>query len=330
MARPFPKRLLVFVLLGSMTLPVFSVKATTYTSTQTITGANGLVIDGDTFSASSGQCLRIYSSTNVTIRNSTFQNCTAGFALLVNGSSNVTIRNNTFLDSFAWISAQVTTGGIVITKNTFSNQMLTGGSTAGGIQFNQVAGAGNEISYNTITNNVTSVTEDNISLYRSNGMLASPIIVKHNCVTGVTSNPSGSGINIGDDGGSWVVVDSNFVKDAGAGGIGVSAGTNMVVMNNLIWQTGRPGVNGSLVIKNFYSPTRVCDQIDTLSNRIDYTNALGNKVDGWYGTIWNPTNCTNVTNFSTNNFNDTLSDTTCATVLGDITAPAAPMGLAMQ
>lgn len=96
MARLFPKGLLVCVLVGSMVLPVFSVKATTYTSTQTITGANGLVIDGDTFSSSSGQCLRIYSSTNVTIRNSTFQNCTAGFALLVNGSSNVTIRNNTF------------------------------------------------------------------------------------------------------------------------------------------------------------------------------------------------------------------------------------------
>lgn len=292
--------------------------ALTHTATTTWSGLVNAIIDGHSFTTATGSCLVMQnaSQANVIVRNSTFANCFDN-AVQVTEGHDITFEDNTFSNSQRWLYIQITTGNVVVQRNSMSNQNQAVDGTKGGIQFNGVSGAGNRISYNDITNTNPEGTEDNISVFNSDGVSGSPITVEKNCITGVTTNNSGSGIAVGDGGGSYQLVQDNFVKDAGAGGIGIASGTNISALRNYIWQTGRPSVNGGLVIKNFYQGTETCDTILADANQVDYRNSSGTKVDGITGTIWWPVDgCTNVTVTGTNNGMATLSGDICAVVRG--------------
>lgn len=256
----------------------------------TINNQNGTVVDGQTFttpvmSYPDGVSILITNSTNITVQNCNFHDC-GWYAVSIENCSNVTVRNNTFIriHGATW-AGSCPNGGIVIQDNRIDDQRLGNENTGGCIQFVTTKGAGNKVTGNVLTNFSTSKTEDCISLaVDSEGTSASPFLVDHNSVFGVTTNPSGSGINVGDNAGQWITVSNNRTKDAGAGGIGVSGGFNIVVTLNQVLQTGRPGVNGSIVVKDFSGGG--CSNITVSNNQVDYHNASGQKVNGWSGTIW--------------------------------------------
>src|SRR5919198_652392 len=95
--------------------------AASYTSTRTISGANGLVIDGDSYTASSGRdCLRIVNSSNITVRNSTFRNCRDAIQLVK--VNNITIEKNRIERVMRGIGSDASRQ-IVIQRNTFKNMV---------------------------------------------------------------------------------------------------------------------------------------------------------------------------------------------------------------
>src|SRR2546430_861806 len=98
----FPIPLLATILAGIIvfTAGVSVASAATYTSTYTISDQNGVTIDSATFNnTSGGTCLKITSSYNIIIRNSTFTNCGMdgsawSRAIVVYDSDNITIEHN--------------------------------------------------------------------------------------------------------------------------------------------------------------------------------------------------------------------------------------------
>ena len=110
------------------------------------------------------------------------------------------------------------------------------------VQFNNVTGHGNVISGNyAINDHGRSNPEDVISLFQSHGTAESPILIEDNYMTGdatlgsADKSKSGSGIMLGDCGGSFQTCRRNTILSAGQVGIGVAGGDSIVVEDNVIF-----------------------------------------------------------------------------------------------
>ena len=92
---------------------------------------------------------------------------------------------------------------------------------------------------------------------------------------------SGSGIMLGDGGGSYQFVEGNVLVDPGQVGIGVASGTNMTVR----WESGsiRRRFRGRIVgmyVWNQYDAA--CGNVEVSGNQVNWTNA-GGSSNGWWG-----------------------------------------------
>ena len=112
------------------------------------------------------------------------------------------------------------------------------------VQFDKVNGAGSSISGNRGQNELGGTNaEDLISLYQSNGTASSPIRVVGNHLRNGGPSDSGSGIMLGDGGGSYQFVEGNVLVEPGQVGIGVASGTNMTVRGNVVYSSALPWSN---------------------------------------------------------------------------------------
>ena len=163
------------------------------------------------------------------------------------------------------------------------------------IQFDAVTGGGNSISYN-IGENIAgqSFPEDEISLFKSNGLPNDPILIVGNWIRGGGPSNSGGGIMTGDAGGSYVIVKDNILVNPGQYGIAISSGTNITVQNNKVFSQQLPFSNVGIYAFNQYPSS--CSTNTVTGNSINFTYKTGiinnTYTDGTCGTVTGWTNNT--------------------------------------
>ena len=169
------------------------------------------------------------------------------------------------------------------------------------VQFGNVNGTGNRISYN-VGENITgqSFPEDEISLYMSNGTPEDPIMVIGNWIRGGGPSTSGGGIMSGDNGGSYIIVQDNILVNPGQYGITLSSGNHIIIRNNLIFSEQKPYSNIGLSAYKQYDIVTNSNTI--MNNEVNFINK-----DGILNCLWNAGNCGDIIGWETNIHNSNLN-----------------------
>ena len=230
-----------------------------------ITITQGGTYSGNWTSTSSTPAVRISTSQPVTITNSTVTNLAGGHLIDVpaatqanvtidhvtghggngrfvniEGFKSITIRNCT-LDKTGgiYLVSPVAAASVIVTRNRARN-IQKGSGLRQFLQFNNVNTASPDVSWNEVINVYgQSEVEDNISVYKS-----SHVTVHDNYIQGAyprnhTDSYSGSGIMLGDAGGSFNRVHDNQIVDTTNVGIGIVGGQGNRVFNNRIVSDGK-------------------------------------------------------------------------------------------
>lgn len=230
---------------------------------------------------------------NVVIENKTFRDLGAGvIAIRLSNCTNVTIRSVDFLNVAEGVYA-VNSSNITIIDSRYSNitgpaQPRTGANVANFVQFNNVTGG-------LIARNKGKGgdTEDIVSIYKS-----SNVTVEDNHFEGTNwSSGSGSGIALGDDGGSGNIARRNVLVNPGQVGAFIAGGTNHTIIDNIIIGETRPKSNVGVYVWNQYTPA--CSGNTVGGNRVFWKSASGTQ-----NPYWNAGNCGAVAG-SSNIWNDT-------------------------
>ncbi|HVW14637.1 MAG TPA: right-handed parallel beta-helix repeat-containing protein [Mucilaginibacter sp.] len=93
--------------------------------------------------------------------------------------------------------------------------------------------------------------EDGISIYKSNGLSTDPILVLGNQIRGGGPSTTGSGITIGDLGGSYVTVRNNTVVNSGYWGMQIAGGNHMTITGNTIYSAAFKWSHAGVGCANF-------------------------------------------------------------------------------
>ena len=242
--------------------------------------------------------LVVEGQSNVTISGKQFVNLPAGeVAITVANSHDVTITANDFSGNTGDIYV-VDSTNVTVTWNRYRN--VGDGSVGSGhsnfIQFSRTTGG--YIGHN---KGLGGDTEDILSLFQSQGAsAASPLVIEANAFEGTTwSSDSGSGSMLGDAGGSHLVIRDNTFLSPGQVGIGVSGGTDIHVLDNVIYGAQRANSNVGLSVWNQTSGT--CSAIEVAGNAVRWYAASGAENPYWDGA-----NCGPVAGVSTNDWHAAL------------------------
>jgi parallel beta-helix repeat protein len=268
---------------GSRLSP-FITAATTYTPSNTISlnGASNLTISGLSINGGMVNPILLTNCNNIHITQNKLYNSTQEGIYLYN-CSNITIDYNYFTNVSTGVEAVSSAGGgIVVNNNQFFN--MAGPFPRGQfVQFDQVGGAGNSISYNKCVNILgQSYPEDAINIFESNGTPASPINIIGNWISGGGPSASGGGIMLGDSGGSYQYAANNVLVNPGAYGMAITAGDNNSMVNNFIYASAQYFTNigiyqwawGGMPITN-----------STITgNYVNFTNSAYQPNNSWLGT----------------------------------------------
>lgn len=261
---------------GSSTPPLASSTTTTEPPATTTTN------DGPVSGSSSGPISVTESGTvieNVDFTGNGDENC-----VTITGASNVTVRNSRFTDCYKGVYA-VNSSNVVVTDNVFEANMPGRGRNA--VQFDKVSGGHVARNRSTVGNGATQV-EDHISIYQSNGTSSDPIIVESNDLSGGGPSTSGSGIMLGDNGGSWQVARRNVLRDPGQVGIGASGGSHITVTDNTVSSSSHSWSNVGIYAWDWKGAG--CSDVTIAHNRVEWTDANGAAKPFWDGG-----NCSNLT-----------------------------------
>ena len=239
-----------------------------------IDGESNVVIENLHISNPGGTCVNISNSSNVTIRNSTIGPC-GDEAVYFTDVDTVLVSGNYITD---------TNNGVLVHRSESvavdGNAFVNAGRNF--VQFDKVNGAGSSISGNRGQNELGgSNAEDMLNLYQSNGTASSPIRIVGNYLRDGGPSGFGSGIMLGDSGGSHQYVEGNVMVNPGQVGIGVASGQNITVLNNLIYSSSQPWSNVGLYVWNQYSDA--CSDIEVAGNQVNWTAAGGYANAYWGG-----------------------------------------------
>ena len=235
---------------------------------------------------------------NVTISGKQFVNLPADqVAIVIENSSNVTVTANDFSGDVGAVLA-VDSTNITVTWNRYRNigDGTIGSGHSNFVQFARTTGG-------TIAHNkgIGGDTEDIISIYESQGAsAASPIVIEDNAFEGTNwTSDSGSGSMLGDSGGSHVVIRDNTLLDPGQVGIGIAGGTDMHILDNVIYGAQRSASNVGIAAWNQSPGT--CSGIEIAGNQVRWYDASGAENPYWDGA-----NCGTVAGVSTNDWHAAL------------------------
>jgi hypothetical protein len=263
-------------------------------------GISGQTINGLDIENAPGNSIELTNCSNITIQNCRIAH-SIGIGIKLYGCSNITI-NNCSIDSVASGVNACTCSGIKFEYNEVKN--VLGPMPRGQmVQFDAINGGGNSISYN-IGENIQgqSFPEDEISLYKSNGLSNDPIVIAGNWIRGGGPSNSGGGIMTGDAGGSYVLVKDNILVNPGQYGIAISSGNNITVQNNKVYSAQLAFSNVGIYAFNQYPSS--CSSNTVLNNSINFTYKTGiinnTYTDGTCGTL---------TGWATNVYDKTLNAT---------------------
>lgn len=213
------------------------------------------------------------SQSDVVIVGRTFTSI-AGPAVMLEGCRAVYILGCTFTDVGSAVAALNCTDVVVVGCKATNILGPHGDNYKGNfVQFDKVTGG--RIAANRVTNPGTSDPEDLISVYQS-----TDVDVIGNFLQGGGPSTSGSGILVGDNGGSGHRVSRNVCVDTGNVGIGIVGGSDIEVSDNLIFSTQTAVSNIGLYVAN-YASTRDPSGIVVARNRINWTNKNGQGNHLW-------------------------------------------------
>jgi len=261
-------------------------------------GINNQIINQLKITNPTGHCISLCNCSNITI-----QNCKLGPSknegVYLYNCSNITVINNSMDSIDSGVVADGCTG-IKVINNDVKN--VQGPMPRGQmVQFGNVYGTGNSISYNVVENiQGQSFPEDEISLYMSNGTPEDPIKVIGNWIRGGGPSTSGGGIMTGDMGGSYVLVKDNILVNPGQYGITISSGDHIVISNNMIFSEQKPYSNIGLSAYKQYDIVTNSNTI--MNNEVNFKNK-----DGVLNCLWNAGNCGDITGWDTNMHNSNLN-----------------------
>lgn len=208
-------------------------------------------------------------------------------AVYLDGCSGVLVQGNRFERVKTGVLAHRSSGIRVI--GNYCRDVL--GPVPGGqlVQFDKVTGKGNVIRDNYAINHLgASNPEDMINLYQSHGTRDEPILVENNYLVGdpvygsKDKSDSGSGIMLGDAGGSWQLCRDNTLISPGQVGIGVACGEHIVVENNLILGRASNASNVGLYAWNQYEG-EAAGEVTLRGNTVAWVNHEGKDNPYWNG-----------------------------------------------
>ena len=238
-----------------------------------ISGESNVVIENLHISNPDGDCVYISGSSDVVIKNSTIGPC-GDEAVYVTDSDSVQVYGNYITDTGNGVLVH-RSDSIAVDGNAFVN------AGRNFVQFDKVNGAGSSISGNRGQNELGgSSAQDLINLYQSNGTASSPIRVVGNYLRNGGPSDYGSGIMLGDEGGSHQLAQGNRLVNPGQVGIGVAGGDDMKVLDNLIYSSAQPWSNVGIFAWDF---SVGCGSVEISGNQIDWTAAGGYSNGFWNG-----------------------------------------------
>jgi hypothetical protein len=150
-----------------------------------------------------------------------------------------------------------------------------------------------EIAWNQIINLPTqSRVEDNINVHKSSGTSDSPILIHDNYIQGaypvsLSSDFSGSGINLGDGNGTasevsaWARAYNNQLVSTTNVGVAITAGNNLSFYNNRIIACGKAMVGSSLVSVSGQNVGIAIYNMNSQPSNVYYGNSAKNNTIGF-------------------------------------------------
>jgi hypothetical protein len=240
----------------------------------TISGKSSVVIENMAISNPGGDCVKVTGSSNVIIRNSTIGPC-GGKAIVIQNSTGVTVDQVSFTNVATGVYA-LSSQTIVVSNSSFVH------AGRNFVQFDKVTGSGNRISGNSGYNSLGgSNAEDFISVYKSGGTSGSPLRVSGNTLSNGGPSQSGSGIMVGDAGGTYTVVEGNTLVNPGQVGIGVAGGSNIRVISNNVRSDALPWSNVGIYVWNQAGGS--CSGIEVSGNTVNWKKSNGANNPAWDG-----------------------------------------------
>jgi hypothetical protein len=123
-------------------------------------------------------------------------------------------------------------------------------------------------------------TEDIVSLFRSGGTEADPLIVERNHFEGTDwSSPSGSGIALGDHDSSWSIARENTLLNVGQAGAFIAGGTNHKILDNVVYGEQRDKSNVGIYVSN--RSDGACSGHEVRGNQVQWRDASGRRNARW-------------------------------------------------
>lgn len=285
----------------------------TASSPLVIDNKSDIVISNVQISNPNGHCITIRNSTNITIKDSVIGPCGES-GIQISDSRAVQVVGN-YIERTVKAIGAVRSTEIVIDFNYGKNNV---GPFPHGqfVQFDNVYGRGNKIrcnasdvdlfNPNTTFSTPLIRTEDQISIYMSSGLPSDNLTIEYNRLRGGGSR-SGSGIMVGDYGGSYTTVRGNRVVNPWNTGISNAGGHDNTIEYNKIYSNLPSHIaNEGMYVRNFTPGASACYNINHRYNQITWPPDDW-STEGWTQKYWDSNECTNIVGTQTNNLNSTLT-----------------------
>jgi parallel beta-helix repeat protein len=245
-----------------------------------ISGAHDMTISGREITGGALPAIKLSNCYNIRITRNRLSNSTAAGIYLIN-CRNIIIDYNYISNVSSGVYAENSEGGIIVSYNRFKN--MRGPMPRGQfVQFNNVNGAGNSISFNKGENVLgQSNPEDGINLFKSNGVPYSPIKVTGNWIRGGGPSRSGGGIMLGDNGGSYQVAFKNILINPGQYGMAIAGGDHISIIENTIYGKAQDFTNVGIYILG--QAGYHCSNATITGNKVRFMNAKNIENDRWLG-----------------------------------------------
>jgi hypothetical protein len=253
----------------------------TNTAPISLNGVTGQTIRGDSINGKGNTtAISLTNCSNIHITRSKFVNCGKAVAIYLYNCANITIDSCMFEQVGAGVYAlSCPLGYIVIQHNYGKNAIRSFAPTVQHgqfVQLNAVTGPGNRIRYNHWEDfDGQSDPEDGISSFQSGGTAIDPLIISNNFIRRhIPISRTGSGMMLGDSGGSYTNAFADTVISPGNVGIGIAGGTFINATGNVIYSPPHPGStvsNAGLVFNNFTAGLNPCNN-----------NTMTGNIQNWY------------------------------------------------
>jgi hypothetical protein len=274
-----------------------------YTQSGPVTASSNQTISGLHITNPNGACITIHNTNDVVVSDNLIGPCAAsaeGVGINVYRSTRIKVLDNAFNDVSTAVYAQESSNGALLMENNDATKVRGPMPRGQMIQLNAYSGSDIVIRCNRSDQALGGYgtgPEDHISMFASSGTASSPIRILHNKLRGGGS-PTGGGIMTGDNGGSYIQVKGNILQDPGQYAIGIASGTNISVVENLVYAARNPWSNVGVYIWN-QTPSLACASNEISGNRVNYTHR-----DGFANPYWNDGNCGGVITGTPNAFPD--------------------------